>query len=253
MHDRAERTIEELRPFVEEARAFSGWSFGEERIRRIEPGEPWDYEAIAREYARNSRRVVDLGTGGGEALSRIASGVAARFIATEEWHVNAPVARDRLRPLGIDVLRASSLHLPIADTAVDLVLDRHEELAPRECARILRAGGAVVTQQCGPDNWREFRDFFPRAMVFEDHYDTYPEELVAAGLEIVRHERHEYRVAFRSLGDVVFMLLTAPWTVPDFDPERDIDALLALEDALTAEEGIVMTETRYLLIARKPA
>jgi hypothetical protein len=49
------------------------------------------------------------------------------------------------------------------------------------------------------------------------------------------------------------MLLTAPWTVPDFDPERDIEALLAMEDALGTKDGIVMTETRYILIANKPA
>jgi SAM-dependent methyltransferase len=250
---RAAATLAQLQPYIEEARSFSGWTFGGERIRRIEPGEPWDYEAIAREYARAAHRAIDLGTGGGEVLSRIATGARGRFLATEEWHVNAPVARDRLRPLGIDVLRASSLHLPIADASIDLVLDRHEELSPDECARVLRPGGAVVTQQCGPDNWREVHDFFPRATVFEDHHDTYHDGFIAAGLTIERRDHHEYRVAFRSLGDVAFMLLTAPWTVPEFEPEADIDALLALQDALGTDEGIVMTETRYLLIARKPA
>jgi SAM-dependent methyltransferase len=250
---RAARTLEELHPYIEQARAFSGWSFGAERVRRIEPGEPWDYEAVARDYAANASRILDLGTGGGEVLSRVLTGLPARCVATEEWHVNAPVARDRLRPLGIGVVRASSLRLPFADASFDLILDRHEELSPAECARVLAPGGAVVTQQCGPDNWREFHDFFPRATVFEDHECTYPEGFVAAGFTIARREHREYRVAFRSLGDVAYMLMTAPWTVPDFDPERDIDALLALEDALTTDDGIVMTETRYLLIAHKPA
>jgi SAM-dependent methyltransferase len=246
------RALAQLRPFVEEARSFSGWSFGGQ-VRRIEPGEPWDYEAIARDYAANASYIVDLGTGGGEVLSRVMTGLPARCVATEEWHVNAPVARERLRTLGIDVLRASSLRLPFADTSFDLILDRHEELAPAECARVLAPGGTVVTQQCGPDNWREVHDFFPRATQFEDHECTYPDGFVAAGLEIVRREQYEYRVAVRSLGDLAFMLLTAPWTVPDFDPDRDIEALLAMEDALGTKDGIVMTETRYILIANKPA
>lgn len=251
LSDRAARALETLRPHIEAARSFSGWTFSGQ-VLKIEPGEPWDYELIARECAGRASRVLDLGTGGGEVLSRVMLGPTARCVATEEWHVNAPVARDRLAPMGIDVIRTSSLTLPFTSESFDLLLDRHEELDPGECARVLQPGGVIVTQQCGPDNWREFRDFFPRATIFEDHFDAYPAGFAMAGFVIHRLERHEYRVAFRSLGDVVFILLTAPWTVPDFDPERDIESLLALEDALGTTDGIVMTETRYILIARKP-
>ena len=60
-------------------------------------------------------------------------------------------------------------------------------------------------------------------------------------------------MAYPSLGEFVYMLSVASWTIPDFDVERDIDALLALErDGLT-DEGFMVTEDRYLLTARKPA
>ena len=59
------------------------------------------------------------------------------------------------------------------------------------------------------------------------------------------------QVAFGSLGDLVYMLLLAPWWLPDFRPERDVDALAALEDALRTDDGIVVTESRYLLVAEK--
>ena len=55
------------------------------------------------------------------------------------------------------------------------------------------------------------------------------------------------------LSDLVFMLLVAPWEAPGFDPERDVDTLIAIEDALRREEGIVLTEPRYLIRAHKPA
>ena len=94
-------------PFIERARTFSGWNFDD--LRRHAPlrsaRTPWDYVALAREHAASIGRVIDLGTGGGEVYSRIVAGCAARFVASEEWHVNAPVARDRLRPLGVDVVR----------------------------------------------------------------------------------------------------------------------------------------------------
>jgi hypothetical protein len=49
------------------------------------------------------------------------------------------------------------------------------------------------------------------------------------------------------------MLSVAVWTIPDFDVERDIDALLALERDCLTDEGFVVTEDRYLITARKPA
>ncbi len=43
-----------------------------------------------------------------------------------------------------------------------------------------------------------------------------------------------------------------PWEVPDFDVARDIEALLALENKLRRREGIVLTESRYIIEAHKP-
>ena len=148
--ERRRRALEELRPSIERAKRFSGWDFSALQARHLEPGPPWDYEALARGYASRAERVLDLGTGGGEVLSRTAAGLPARFSATEEWHVNAPVARDRLAPLGIDLLRCSSLCLPFREGTFDLVLSRHEALDPGEAARVLRPGGRVVTQQVWP-------------------------------------------------------------------------------------------------------
>jgi hypothetical protein len=48
------------------------------------------------------------------------------------------------------------------------------------------------------------------------------------------------------------MLMVAPWEIPGFDPEAEIDALLALEDAHGTDQGIVLTLSRYVMTARKP-
>jgi SAM-dependent methyltransferase len=194
--------------------------------------------------------VLDLGTGGGEVLSRILAGGDARAIASEEWHVNAPIAARRLNPLGASVVRADSMRLPFVASRFDLVLDRHEALGPDEVARVLVPGGTVITQQCGPDDWPELARFLHKVK-FDDHFNIYQRGFAAAGLAIDEARWHEGRVAFEALGDLVYMLLVAPWSFPDFDPRRDIDALLALEDALGTPDGIVVTEMRYLIVASK--
>ncbi len=60
-------------------------------------------------------------------------------------------------------------------------------------------------------------------------------------------QQHQQRVAFASLEALVYALVAAPWTVPDLDIERDLDALLALEAALATTDGLVLTEALDLI------
>lgn len=259
--DRIARTLLELQPYIERARTFSGWSLPGSG--RIDAPPPWDYEAIARDHASRASRVLDLGTGGGEVLSRIAEGVATRFVATEEWHVNAPVARDRLAPLGVPVVRAQSEQqrdelvrerkgpLPFRDGVFDLVLSRHEGIMPAEIDRLLRPGGLFLTQQVARGQWEELRAFFPRMTVWPDHFSGYRREFEAMGYAVTGEE-HRWRVAYAGLGDLVYTLLVCSWEIPGFDPVAEIEPLLAMEDATRTDAGIVLMLSRYLITARKP-
>jgi SAM-dependent methyltransferase len=238
---------------VEQARGFSGWS-AYPRSRRLGPAPPWSYDGRARDLLSTARSVVDLGTGGGERFGDYCTGYQGRAVATEEWMVNAPVAAARLRPLGVDVVRCQSLRLPFADESFDLLLDRHEELAPHEVARVLTPGGRVLTQQVSPGHWLELLPFFPRANVgVGDLFGEYRDGFAAAGLEIADARTHTVDAAYSSLEDFVHMLCITPWTVPGFDPlGRDLEALLALERDLATEDGLVLTDARFLIEARKP-
>ena len=195
---------------------------------------------------------VGLGTGGGERFAEICRDYAGRAVATEEWQPNVPVASARLALMDAQVVHASSLHLPFDAGAFELVLNRHEELDPAEVSRVLVPGGLFLTQQVGSDNWRELGDYFPRMTDFGPLFELYSQGLRESGLDIVYADTHERQTAFGGLGDIVYLLTAAPWTIPDFDVERDLDALLALEHALTRERGIVLTETRYIIEALKP-
>jgi len=258
-------TLARLRPYVERARTFSGWfglsPFPDFDVRLLEPGPQWNYESLVREYARGASAVLDLGTGGGEFISDVRDSLPERVVATEEWHVNAPVAYRRLAPLGAGVVRCRSMELPFQGETFDLVFDRHEELEPAEVGRVLRPGGRAITQQVGPNNWIELGRYFPSATAgnrsrmtdFGDIRGQYARGFASAGLTVTRDESHDYKVAYGGLGEMVFMLLVTPWTIPDFDVERDLEALLALEAECSTEDGLVMTWSRFLLVAEKPA
>jgi hypothetical protein len=44
-----QQALEQLRPYVERARSFSGWRFDELDVRQLERGPPWEYEGVVRE------------------------------------------------------------------------------------------------------------------------------------------------------------------------------------------------------------
>ena len=230
----------------------NGWDLSAIRTRRLDPGPDWDYEALARELLAGARSALDIGTGGGEVLSSLASARAGRLIATEQWPPNARLSGQRLAALGVPVVHAASLQPSFRDGSFDLVLSRHEEIEPAEVDRILQPGGTLLTQQVSSNHWPELRRFFPRQARFANHDIEYRAAFerigYAVGFQAVR-----FRTAFATIADLAAMLLVAPWEVPSFDLESDREALLAVERELGNDDGIVLSEGLYLLRAVKPA
>jgi SAM-dependent methyltransferase len=233
------------------ATSVSGWDLSAIRTRRLDPGPAWDYEAEARALLASAGTSLDIGTGGGEVLSRLAQSTRGSLVATEQWPPNASLSAKRLAVHGVPVVQAVSLQPPFRDGAFDFVLSRHEEIEPAEIDRILRPGGALLTQQVSADHWPELRRFIPRQTVFPNHDVEYPAAFEAMGYAVdVRRVR--FRTAFATIADLAAMLLVAPWEVPHFDLDSDREALLAAERDLGTADGIVVSEGLYILTAQKP-
>jgi SAM-dependent methyltransferase len=155
----AERSFDEL--MDEAMRApFEGWNFSFLRGRTEYEPLPWDYARVVGDLV-GDRPLLDLGTGGGEVLSRLPAR-PGRTVATEAWAPNVPVAARRLGRLGIPVVQYQAApgnlaqgpgpggpreRLPFRDEAFGLVISRHEAFLASEVARVLGPGGWFVTQQ----------------------------------------------------------------------------------------------------------
>ncbi len=249
-----QRRLNELRSYVERAREMQGWTF-DVQATRLDPDPPWSYRDRARELLAGSRSVLDMGTGGGEIFSGICEGYAGLAVATEEWPPNVPMAADRLSPQDVAVVHSSSLHLPFLDETFELVLNRHEELEPSEVAGALAPEGHLLTQQVDHNMWKEIVEFFPRAANnYGDLFGRYRYGFRSVGLTVTRAQTHDTSIAYGGLGDLVYMLAAVmpQWRAHDFDLEQDLDALLELERSLTTEEGIVLTESYFIIEAHKP-
>ena len=241
----------------EERQPFTGWDFSHLDGRLRGEREPWSYLDRAAELMRRSSSVVDLDTGGGERLLRLREHWPPRVVATEDYAPNFELARERLAPLGVEVVRAPVTDtgpVPFGDGEFDLVLNRHAQFNPSEVARVLSPGGTLLTQQVhGMWLWDLLAAFDVAPPFPENAPAKYVPELEAAGLFVETVEEWEGRMAFLDVGAIVYYLKSVPWDVPEFTVKTHLKYLLALQERLESGEELSFHTARFLLEARKPA
>jgi SAM-dependent methyltransferase len=256
-------TYEEL---VSEALSapFSGWDFSWLAARSTPAALPWSYQREVASRAGAARTMLDMGTGGGERLSRL-SPRPQLTVATEAWPPNVPVAAARLRPLGIPVVQDEGApdnpnqdgtqrgRLPFRDGAFEVVVNRHEAFLAAEVSRVLSPGGVFITQQV---DFHSFDDLYRLlGLAIPEQPDSWLplacQQLQDAGLHVETAVRGEERHDFYDIGAVVYYLSVVSWAIPEFSLDACAQQLRAAHD--TPEIWpIPVRERRFLMIAAKP-
>ena len=235
------------------ARPVSGWDFSEfEGVTQDDA--PWSYEELVREVLKGVSSALDIGTGGGEFLSQIRDALPPDTVATEGWEPNVPTASAALGMLGVPVVsyRAGrDTSMPFEGNRFDAVMARHEAYDAAEVFRVLRPGGALVTQQVEAENLRQLRVLLGFATPYpEQTLEAHVDAASVAGLVVEVSELWEGQTTFSDVASLVRYLAMVPWEAPgDFSPERYADVLLRLE---SASAPITFAVRRFLLIARRP-
>lgn len=209
-----------------------GWEYDYGGRIRLEPP-PWDFPGRMLERCRAAASLLDMGTGGGEWLSRLPYRPPLT-VATEGWAPNLEIARGRLEPLGIRVVEvegAPDNHrqgregdgggaLPFADGTFDLVGNRHESYLPSEVRRVLAPGGCFLTQQVAGDFNREFYALLgePAPTPEAPHWNLgfARAQLEAAELPPVAGGEGWEVLHFADVGALAWYLLNLPWVFPGF-------------------------------------
>ena len=238
----------------EEKALFKGWDFSYLDGRMTVDKPLWDYIEIARSYVKNSRSLLDMGTGGGEKFSQVAP-FPDHTVAIEGWEPNVPVAKEKLEPLGVQVLHTNSYdnHLPFKDEEFDTVLNRHSGYRASEVFRILSPGGIFITQQVRNDNYQDLVETFDSFMQFPDWtLKNAQRELEEAGMRIEKTQEWQGEAVFKDVGALVYFLKSTPWIVKDFSVERDLEVLEKLQKKIEEDGKVVFHPSLFFILAKKP-
>jgi SAM-dependent methyltransferase len=254
--DQFERLIAEA-----QSQKFSGWDFSWLRDRLAQEPPPWDYKQEVTKELPKIKSLLDLGTGGGEFLSSIGQ-LPELTYATEGYPPNVAIARDRLKPLRVDVIRTYSEDntkrpqvgaLPFRTESLDMIIDRHESFVASEVYRVLKRGGIFLTQQAGSANYPELNEFLgaPKTEIVWN-LQVALQQISEAGLHVTAGQEARLQSSFRDVGAVVFLLMAIPWQLEGFTVDRYFDKLKELHRLIVRTGSFSVTARRFYLSCLKP-
>jgi len=257
-------TFEEL---VSEAlnAPFSGWDFSWLAARSTQGRLPWSYRREVTRRAATVNTMLDMGTGGGERLSQLASR-PPMTVATEAWPPNVPIAAARLHPLGIPVVQDEGApdntdqgstqrgRLPFRDGVFALVANRHEAFLATEVNRILSPGGVFVTQQV---DFHSYDDLYRLlGLAVPEQPDSWlplaRQQIQDAGLTVETAISGEQCHEFHDVSAVVYYLRSVSWAIPQFSIDACAPQLRAAHES-TRIWPVAVRLRRFLLVAAKPS
>ncbi|QFT87506.1 Methyltransferase domain protein [Bacillus sp. THAF10] len=236
--------------------SFSGWDFSHitETGRMANGLLSWSYGSIAKELMTGASAMLDMGTGGGELLSKLQP-YPPTVCATEGYKPNYPIAKKRLEPLGVNVVEvAPDNKLPFANQHFDLIINKHEEYDPAEVRRVLKDGGTFLTQQVGGDDCQEINRLLGAPINEEyDHWklEFAENQLMEHGFKLLLSKKEYPSQRFYDVGALIYYLKAIPWQIENFQVEDYIDQLYKIHCYIEKEGYLDIRQNRFILQAVK--
>ncbi|WP_289354960.1 class I SAM-dependent methyltransferase [Paenibacillus sp. S-12] len=233
---------------------FSGWDFSfiSATGRMQEELLPWSYGSIIIPLIRKSSSALDMGTGGGEFLSKLLP-FPPLIAATEGYPPNVPIAKQRLEPLGVKVVEFDDDHkLPLDSASFDLIINKHDSYSPREVRRIIVDSGIFVTQQVGGQDCTEINEML--GVPLNEEYNDWclqsaVDDLENNGFKIEYSNEAYPAQRFYDIGALVYYLKAIPWQVPNFDIYSYREPLYEIYNRIQTEGFFEVKQHRFILMA----
>jgi len=239
--------------WVNSVKKIRGWDFSSIGDRMSTEPLDWSYTSEILFPLSLVNSVLDIDTGGGEFLSDLP--LPDYTTALESWQPNVDIAKNRLEPLGVDVIYHpdATEKLPFADDSFQLIICRHGRYNPSEVYRVLEDDGYFITQQVGYQDQQELNQLLlyetDDIQIWDEQ--TAVEELRDVGFEILRSKQTKAETRFYDIGALIFYLNAVSWQIPDFSPDRYERQLRTIHDIINQKGWISSFAHRFFISATK--
>jgi SAM-dependent methyltransferase len=250
-------TQQELQAIADEVGERRGWDFSRMSVERAPV--PWEYLDVVSAFLRPTDVVLDIGTGGGERLIRLADQYL-RAVGVDPDPDMVRVARDNAsRHPNVQFLPGSAEQLDLLDDgAFNVVLTRHAPVSAPELDRVTKAGGVFICQGVGARNMANIRQAFNTGSeaLYEHAHRALLSELAARGWRVVAEGQYDVRYWVKDVPSLVFWfqaIAGANEVSEDFSIATHYGVINALIRHFGSPRGLETNEHRTLVIAQKPA
>ena len=249
-------SVHELQAIADDVGERRGWDFG--RMATERDPVPWDFMDVVAAFLRPTDVVLDIGTGGGERLVRLASAYASG-VGVDPDPAMIRVARSNARGVpNVRFLQASAEHLaPLEGEAFDVVLTRHAPVDVAELNRVTKSGGLFLCQGVGARNMANIRRAFNTGSeaAYLDAHQSVLRDLSARSWHLVTEAQYDVRYRVKDVPSLIFWFkaIAGANEVPaDFSVATHHEVINALIHEFGTPRGLATNEHRTLIIARKP-
>lgn len=241
--------------FYDKVGKINGWDFS--KLNVISEGLKWGFYEEVTKRCKSSDILLDVGTGGGENLLRIASsllflvGIDLSRGMIETAHSNYKNSK----VLNVRFSQMSSDNLQFPSGFFDVISCCHAPFSSMEIARVIKNGGFFLTQQVCEADKLNLKEAFKRGQGFGEVDGTLKEryimELKSAGFTEVQAFEYDANEYYQRAEDLIFLLKHTP-IIPDFGQgENDLDILGSFIENYRTEKGIRTNSKRFLIIANR--
>jgi len=245
----------EYKQFYDQVGKINGWDFS--KVKSVSEGVAWDFYDEVIQSCKKSDLLLDIGTGGGEALLSIADS-ALLLIGIDLSTGMIETALNNLKQSNkpnIRFLQMDAEKLDFPDHLFNVVSCRHSAFSAKEIAKVLVNDGVFLAQQVSENDKLNLKEAFGRGQAFGTKKgvlkNQYIAELADAGFTDIQSFEYNATDYFETDEDFIFLLKHTP-IVPNFgQSETDFQILQQFIKNNQTEKGIRTNSERFMITARK--
>jgi ubiquinone/menaquinone biosynthesis C-methylase UbiE len=245
----------EYKEFYNMVGKVNGWDFS--NLKSFSEGVEWDFYHEVIQLCKQSDLLLDIGTGGGEAVLSIADS-ALLLVGIDQSVGMIETATNNLKisnKSNVRFLQMEAEELDFPENFFNVVSCRHSGFCAQEIARVLVSDGVFLTQQVSENDKHNIKTAFGRGQAFGTKEGTlknqYISELSEAGFTDIQSYEFSAAEYYQTPEDLIFLLKHTP-IIPNFgQSEMDFQVLQKFIEENQTERGIRTNSNRFMIVARK--